>query len=300
MHRFAALLLLLSAPLNPIAAVQAPDAAGLWDVAGTTLPRSPALELGPTGAFWTPVAILEGAGLRVGAQTVQTPDALGLSAVVAAASQALGSRLGVGLVLGRVQVGDLVRTTTSPVSQGGDIPVYEQLIGLALGVRIGAIRAAAILRAHDARFDLIRASGMTLDLGASVRPTERLRIAATSQFVPANFSSRLTERYYAGAEYLATRTPIWGTTARVLLRYGATLRDRRDLEHAFGLGVGLGPWLTLDSGMQYERAFGDDALRFVLSVGVRAGRYSVVAARGGGIQGIGANYRVGLDVDLSR
>lgn len=285
---------------TPAGALQAPDAVGMWDVAGTTLTQSPALESGATGAFWNPAAILEGTGLRIGAQTVQTPDLLGLSTMVAGVSQSIGPRLGVGVVFGRVQVRDLVRTTTSPLSQAGDIPVYEQMVGLALGAKVGAVRTAAILRGHDARLDLIRGSGLTLDLGVTVRPTDDLRIAASSQFVPANFSNRHTERYYAGAEYVVARVSAWGTPARVALRYGAALRDARDLEHALGLGLTLGPRFTLESGFQYERAFGGDALRFVLAVGVRAGRYAVVAARGGGIEGVGANYRVGLDVDVSK
>lgn len=281
-------------------AVQAPGAAGLWDVAGTTLARPPALETGPTGAFWNPAAILGGAGLRVGLQTVQTPEALGMNALLAAVSRRIGRRLGIGILFGRVQVSDLARTTTSPVSQPGDIPVYEQLAGLAVGAEFGGVRAAAILRGHDARFDLVRNSGLTLDLGASAQPHKRFRVAATSQFVPADFSNRRTERYFAGAEYQALEFPAWGTPAIVSLRYGVTLRDRRELEHSMGLGLGLGWGITLDSAFQYERAFGDNWWRFVLAIGLRAGRYSVLAARGGGIEGLGANYRVGLDVDLAK
>jgi hypothetical protein len=33
---------------------------------------------------------------------------------------------------------------------------------------------------------------------------------------------------------------------------------------------------------------------------VRAGRYAVVAARGGGLRDVGASYRVGLDLDAVR
>lgn len=298
MPRLTVAFLLLIAP--NAGAIQAPDAAGLWDVTGTTLAQPAALETGPTGAFWNPTAILEGDGLRVGLQTVQTPDVLGLTALLAAISQRIGRQLGVGVVFARVQVGDLVRTTTSPVSQEGDIPVYEQLVGLALGTEFGGVRTAAMLRAHDARFDLVRASGLTLDLGVYARPNDRLRIAATSQFVPADFSNRRTERYYVGGEYRAVRFSAWGTPTSVSLRYGATLRDRRDLEHSVGVGLGLGLGVTVDSGFQYEQAFGDDAWRFVLAVGLRAGRYSVIAARGGGIEGLGANYRIGLDVDLAK
>ncbi len=298
MPRLLTVLLPLAAPA--VLAAQAPDAVSLWDVAATTLARPAALELGATGAFWNPAATLEGSGLQIGIQTVDTPEPLGLSAVIAAVTEAIGSQVGVGLVFGRVQVSDLVRTSTSPISDGGDIPVYEQLVGLAMGAEFGPMRTAAILRAHDARFDLIHASGLTADIGTSIQATPHLRLAASSQFVPANLANRRTERYHAGLEYQLSPFAAWGTPAQVALRYGGQLRERRDLEHFFGLGLTLGQRVSLDTGLHYERAFGNDALRFVFAIGVRSGRYAVVAARGGGLEGVGANYRVGLDVNLSR
>jgi hypothetical protein len=38
----------------------------------------------------------------------------------------------------------------------------------------------------------------------------------------------------------------------------------------------------------------------IFAIGIRAGRYDVIAARGSGIHGLGANYRVGLEVDFQR
>lgn len=298
MKRFLPFWLLFFTPA--IGLGQAPDAASLWDIAGTTLARSPALESGPTGAFWNPTAILDGAGLRVGIQAVETPDVLGMSGILAGASQSIKSVFAVGVLFGRLQVSDLIRTSTSPLNEGADIPVYEQLAGLALGAKIGPVSTAFLLRGHDARFDLVRGSGLTLDVGASARPNSRVRVAAASQFLPADLSHRRTERYYAGGECQVFTVSAWGTPATFTVRYGAAIRDRRDLEHSFGAGFELGPGITLDSGLQREASLGHAAWRFVLAVGVRAGRYSVLAARGGGIQGLGANYRVGLDVGLSR
>ena len=47
-----------------------------------------------------------------------------------------------------------------------------------------------------------------------------------------------------------------------------------------------------------EVAYQDVAWRMIFALSVRAGRYDVVAARGAGLQGIGGNYRVGLEVDF--
>src|SRR5438128_10428303 len=84
---------------------QAPTAATLWDVAATTLAEPAALETGATGAFWNPAAAFAPKGLRAGAQAVQTPEDMGLSAVLAGLTYPLSRRLSIGLVFGRVQMG---------------------------------------------------------------------------------------------------------------------------------------------------------------------------------------------------
>ena len=101
--------------LGPAARAQAPANAALWDLPATTLAVPPALETGATASFWNPAAALAD-GLRFGAQAVQTPDMIGLSGVIAGITRALGPRLGVGLIFGRVEIGDLVRTSNSPPS----------------------------------------------------------------------------------------------------------------------------------------------------------------------------------------
>jgi len=142
---------------------QAPSAADLWRVTATSLSTPAALETGVTAAFWNPAAPVRDASLAAGVQVVQTPEALKMGGVLVGADKALGAGWRVGLLYGRIDVRDLVRTTTSPSSEDGSIPVYEQLLGLRTSYRHGALAVGAMLEMHDARFDTERDGGLTLD-----------------------------------------------------------------------------------------------------------------------------------------
>lgn len=278
-----------------VARAQAPASAALWDIPATTLAVPPALETGATAVFWNPAASLVD-GLRVGAQAIETPDVLGLSGVLAGLTYALGSRLSVGLIFGRVEIGDLVRTSNSPTSQEGDIPVYEQLGGLALGARLGPLQVAGLVRGHDARFDVFREAGLTADLGLRVTPLPHLTLAGATHFVPVDLARDSTTRYYGAVEYALPTVALWGSPALAVGRYGVAARGSGTLEHVLSGGIALASRLRIDLGYVRESAFGDVAWRLSVAVGIRAGRYHILAARGSGVSGVGANYRVGLDV----
>src|SRR5256885_6711987 len=64
-------------------ASQAPRAVTFWAVPATTLAEPAALETGAIGSFWNPAAAFAPEGLRAGAQAIQTPEDLGLSAILA-------------------------------------------------------------------------------------------------------------------------------------------------------------------------------------------------------------------------
>jgi hypothetical protein len=72
------------------------------------------------------------------------------------------------------------------------------------------------------------------------------------------------------------------------------------LEHTIGAGIELASRMKIDFAAVRESALGDDGWRAILAVGFHAGHYDILAARGSGLQGIGANYRVGLEVDFQR
>jgi hypothetical protein len=294
-----ALLVFATIPAADVLA-QAPRAAALWDVPATTLAGSPALETGATAMFWNPAAVLGSRGFRVGAQAIETPDVVGLGGVVLGITHPLNSRLAVGLSFGRVQIGDLVRTSTSPAAEPGDIPVYEQTGGVAVGARIGPVSLAALVRGHDARFDIFRETGLSADLGTRIEATPRLTVAGATRFLPIPAAGDAPARYYGGVEFIVLDTPAWGAPARMVARYGLLAQSDAGLEHAIGAGVELASRIRLDLSCARENAYDDPAWRMVLALGIRAGRYDILAARGSGIHGVGANYRVGLEVDFTR
>jgi hypothetical protein len=277
---------------------QVPQSAGLWDLPATTVAKPAALETGAVGMFWNPAAVLGSRHTGVGAQAIQTSDVVGVGGAIFGISQPLNRNVGVGLILGRVQVRDLVRTTTSPIAEPGDIPVYEQNGGVVVGLRAGPASLAASVRAHDSRFDAARDWGVTTDVGLKVIPIRRLTLAATTRFQPIDFSGDAPARYSAGAEYRALEGDLWGAPASATARYGFLVRTDGGTEHSLGGGLSLADRLSIDAGYTRESSFESTDWRLALALGIRAGRYDILAARGSGIRGIGANYRVGLEVDF--
>jgi hypothetical protein len=204
-----------------------------------------------------------------------------------------------GAVVGRLDVRDLVRTTTTPSAIGGSIPVYTQYAGASGQVALGHSRLAALVRFHDERFDYIGETGFTLDLGIRVEPAERLVIAAATHFFPIDFSNQSTTDLFVGLEYgLLPRTRIGALSTSVVGRYGATLRSREDLEHILSLGLLLGSTMQLDAAVARELGPETHALRPSLGITLRLGRYLIGLARSDGLNDLGATYRIGLDAAI--
>jgi hypothetical protein len=225
---------------------------------------------------------------------LQTPDVVGLSGLVAGASTWIGSRIETGVIGGRMDVDDLVRTTTSPVSSGS-IPVYAQFVGVNAGARLGMVTLGALVSLHDVRFDLDHSDGFTTDLGVRVVPFERLTVAAATHWLPADLSDQPNTDFFAGAQYAIREAPIWGARARVTARYGITLRQHTDADHTVGLGLVLDDQFSVDGAWARETAFGVSQWRPEVAVAFRVGHYTVAVGRGGGLNGLGPTYRIGLD-----
>ena len=299
-HRLRALrgTLLLSG-LAGAATAQAPASADLWRLSAATLAGPAALESGASGAFWNPAAAWAQSRIRVGAQVLQTPDVLGVTGLVAGASYRWSEALAGQLLVGRTQVGDLVRTTTSPTSDLGSIPVYEQMVGMGAALRRGVFTGGALLRGHNARFDSDRDNGVTLDLGLKI-VLPRLSLAAATHFFPLDVGSRDLTDYYAAAEGQPASPSVWGTPGRLFLRYGVSVRRGSDVEHGGGVGLELDQRFRLDAAVVRETGYADVSWRPAVGVQLRVGRYLITATRSSGLGGLGASYRIGLDVDALR
>lgn len=287
----------LSAFLTLPVHAQAPASAGLWRIAATALATPPPLELGPTGFLWNPAAAAQ--DRAVGLEVIQTASVVGLSGLSVGGQTMAGRRTVLGLVFGRMQVRDLVRTTTSPNSEGGGIPVHEQFVGGKIGVRGDWFEVATVLRYHDERFDALGAQGFTLDAGVYLRPSSITRFAVATHFLPIDFSKDpSTDFFFAGEVEPLLHNLLYGSRWRVVARYGLTLRHEFGPDHMISTGMRYNEVLSVDLAMTHESGFTSGAWRPGVSFSLRIGRYTIGAARGSGVNGVDGTYRVGMTVGL--
>jgi hypothetical protein len=278
------------------ARAQAPAWANLWRVTDGTLVRPAALGSEPTAAFWNPAAVVASRGPAFTAEIFQTPDVVNVSAVLLGASYALDRHLSVGMLAGRLSVGDLVRTTTSPASDVGDIQVYSQFAGTAVGLKVGPVELGVTTLLHDARLDGDAVGGFTVDLGLRFEPLPRLVLGAATHMGDPLATHGDASQFVAGASYAHQVAPLFGLGADVLFRYGLTLRASGGAEHLASAGLLLLRRLAIDGGVIWSEGYGTGAWQPLLGLAFRAGAYHVGIARGNGVADVGAAYRVTLGV----
>lgn len=279
---------------------QAPQSANLWRVATASLTVPPATQNGPAGLAWNPAAGNDHSGLSAAVHVVHTSDVVGLSSILFGVQKPLGRNFRAGISGGRIDVRDLVRTSSSPTSEG-TIPVYTQFLGVVGQYDIHGLALGGHIRLHNARFDLETDNGFTLDFGARYKASSRLVVAAATHFLPVDVSSRETTDYYAGLEYTAFPSlSIGNVGAEVLARYGITYVAADRLEHIFGGGLTVGGFFRLDASVAREAGYESGGWRPAVAVSILAGRYLLGVARSNGLNDLGATYRIGLDAMLIR
>lgn len=299
MRRLLPLLVVLWTASAAGAHAQAPPAAGLWRVATGSLAVPAPLQGGQSGAFWNPATAASGADVAVGAFVVHTGSSLGLSGLLAAGSLGVAGPLRAGLILGRVQIRDLVRTTTSPDSRGGSIPVYEQFAGATLAGTVGPLQFGTQLQVHESRFDFLSETGFTLDFGVLARPLPRLRVAASTHLLPVGFGGSEMTDYHFAAEYAVVDRPAAeGTRTQVTARYGVTRLADGSWEHIGSFGVALGRIVAFDVGLACEAGYDTREWRPALALALTFGQYTVSLAHGLGMNDVGGTFRVGLDMEF--
>src|SRR3989449_1926991 len=102
----------------------------LWRLAATTLPIPPALATGGAAAFWNPAQPAGPEHGSVAFEAIETSPQVGAQGVLLTVRARVTPIGGVGLVYGRMSIGDLVRTSLSPDPDPGGIPYYTQTIGV--------------------------------------------------------------------------------------------------------------------------------------------------------------------------
>jgi hypothetical protein len=282
------------------AGAQAPEWAELWRVAGITLASPAALERGPTGVFWNPAAVRDVGGLAGGVEVLQTPEAVNLSGVLGALTYRVGRIVSLGVSAGRMSVGDLVRTTSSPVSEEGEIPVFAQFLGAVAGTTVGPVQLGTQVRFHDARLDALSEDGATLDIGFRVDGLGPFAFAAATHFATPRLEQRGTTDYFAAGECRIGTSRVWGAPAVVIARYGVDVRGSGGIEQHLSGGLAFGDRLRVDGGFQREVAYQQARWRIALGIAFRAGRYVIAATRGSGVNDVGATYRISLSAGVLR
>lgn len=276
---------------------QAPPAADLWRVATTSVAIPTPLQTGATGMFWNPAAVAAHDLLAVGADAVLTSEVLGLSGLLAATSFRIPGPLRAGVVAGRVEIRDLVRTTTSPDGTDGSIPVYEQFVGIDVGVSHAWLQAGIGLALHESRFDVVSRSGFTIDAGLQARPLDRLTLAASTHLLPLDLSNDANTEYLAAAAYsVIDRNPAEGMQLSASARYGVAYQARGAWEHTLGLGAELARRVVVDVALASESSVTERVWRPSLGLGIRFGGYTVEFGHGLGANDVGGTTRIGLDI----
>ena len=269
----------------------------LWRVAATTLPLPPALGTGGAAVFWNPAqpAIPERASLAL--EVIETAPTVGASGLITTARVRVRPLGQVGLVYGRMGIGDLVRTSLSPDPDPGTIPYYTQTLGATWGVALGGGGTAfgATLAYQQTHLDAAQSTRWTLDVGARRSFSDAVTLAAATHFFSRFTTGDAAQELYGAVEVRVWHGPLWGTRGAVRGRYGIATAHGFSADHQFGAGLELGPQFGCDLLVEREGSYGRPGWRAVTGVRVGVGRYRVSFARDFGVNDIGAAYRVGLE-----
>ena len=297
MTRRLLLTLILATPR--LVAAQGDPGAVLWRVAGQTLAVPPALAQGTGGAFWNPAQPAP-TRFAVALDGVQSATAVGATGVVAAARARLGRLGALGLLYGRMQINDLVRTSTSPIPDPGVIAYHTQVVAVTWARAVGRAVLGATGGHHSTALDDRHHGRWTLDLGATVPVGSRVRVAGATHFFSRLDGGDPAQDVYLGAEVVAWRGVPWedAPEASLQLRYGAAVAHGFTADQHVGVGFALGQVVAVDLLASYEGGYAAGGWQPIAAVGVRVSDYRVTVAANPGAAGLGPAFRVGLDVSL--
>ena len=269
----------------------------LWRVAATTLPVPAALATGGAAVFWNPAQPAGAERASFALEAIETAPAVGASGVLVAARARVMPIGQVGLVYGRMSIGDLVRTSLTPDPDSGGIPYYTQTIGVNWVTAVGATTVGATLAHQDTQLDLTQAGRWTLDAGARWAFGDAVGVAAATHFFSHLALDDPAQDAYVGAEVRLWRGPLWedGTTGTIRGRYGLAFAHGFTADHQLGLGFELDKAFAGDLVIVHEGSYSGGGWRPVAGIRVTIGRYRLSFARDAAFNDVGAAYRVGLE-----
>src|SRR5438093_9228350 len=244
----------------------------LWRLAATTLPIPPALATGGAAAFWNPAQPAGPEHGSVAFEAIETSPEVGAQGVLLTARARVTPIGGVGLVYGRMSIGDLVRTSLSPDPDPGGIPYYTQALGAHWGTVLAGTALGATLAYHDTRLDVAGSNRWTIDVGARRTLGDVVTLAATTPGFSRLATGDPTQDLYGGVELRVWHGPLWGSRGAVRGRYGIAAAHGYSADHQFGAGFELGSLFASDLVVAREGSYGQASWRAVAGMRVAVGR----------------------------
>src|SRR5881296_416478 len=172
----------------------------LWRVAATTLPLPPALATGGASVFWNPAQPIGPERAVLALEVIETAPSVGAAGALVSVRARLRPVGEVGLVYGRMSIGDLVRTSLSPDPDPGAIPYYTQTLGANWSVAPGGTALGATLAYQDTRLDVQGSNRWTLDLGARHTFAGAVTLAAATRCFSRFAAGDPAQDLYGGVE----------------------------------------------------------------------------------------------------
>ena len=269
----------------------------LWRVAAGTLTIPAALLEDGTAPFWTPVVTLApgAARYRLAAESIHGPSEIGVNGGIITFTGRAGRIGTVSASYGRIGMGDIIYTETSPEALGSTVPVWSQEASVGFAGHLShAMLAGVAVRYLDGRTGDLSQEQFSLDWGAVFTGVPHVRLAASTTYLDPLFSANnQAASVNLGAEYRSVRFPLWGATASIAARYGMTILHGEYPQQLASAGLDLGA-LAVDAGVAYESTPTDAVLRSRFGLRLRSGRFHVEIGRDGGVNGFGAAYRFGV------
>ena len=277
---------------------QASVASELWRVAEGTLIVPAALADDGTGAFWTPaVSLAPDERYRMGLEAVYAPTEIGVSGGLFGFSVRAGSLGTVNLTYGRLGIGSVGYTETSPEIVGGSaVEIYNQTASIGLAGHIGrGLTGGLALRYLSGRMGFESHEQVGVDFGAQYVFSPRVRVGASTRFLDPTFGDNTDATTYSlGAEARSRTLDAWGTPATVVVRAGLQASGTDEHSQLLTAGFTFGGVLAVDAGAAHESTPADEVWRTRLGVGFSARQFAARIARDGGVNGFGATYRFSL------
>ena len=279
------------------ALAQASVVADLWRVAEGTMVVPAALADDGVAAFWTPAVVLAPTErYRVGISAVHAPSEIGVSGGIAAFSIRLSTFGTMNVSYGRLGIGSVGYTETSPEVVGGAIDIYNQALSVGVAGRLAdGLTGGLAVRYLSGKMGWTAGDQLGVDLGAKYAPNGHLLFGASTHFLEPSWAAPPPAAPDSvGAEGRASAVKSWKTTPRLSLRLGVQAARANEEAVLITGGLSLGPSFTLDYGAEHESTNVESVWRSRLGVGITAKQFTARIARDGGVHGFGATYSFGM------